>query len=117
MSNAAASTSDLVDVRVCPLDDIPLGLGRAFAVGGKAIAIFRLRTGEVHALADRCPHRGGPLADGMVAGNRVVCPFHAFRYDLDSGRCDQPDVCGVEVFAARVECGWIVLRLPAEKNC
>jgi nitrite reductase (NADH) small subunit len=68
------------------VEAIPLGEGRTCAVNGQEVAVFRTREGEVLAVQGRCPHRGGPLADGLVGGGSVVCPLHAYRFDLRSGR-------------------------------
>ncbi len=65
--------------------DIPIGEGRAFAVDGNEVAVFRLRDGSVRALGAVCPHRGGPLADGLLDDRVVVCPLHGFTYELSSG--------------------------------
>jgi nitrite reductase (NADH) small subunit len=67
------------------LDEIPVGEGRALDVDGRQVAVFRLRDGSVRALAAVCPHRGGPLADGLLDQDVVVCPLHGFSYDLRSG--------------------------------
>ena len=87
---------------VCELDELRVGLGRAFRIGGQSVAVFRTRTGKVFALANSCPHRGGPLADGMLAGDQVVCPLHAFRFAPESGACDQANVCPVATFPVKV---------------
>ncbi|OAE02850.1 Rieske (2Fe-2S) protein [Arthrobacter sp. OY3WO11] len=68
-----------------PVDQIPLGEGRAFAVGGEQVAVFRLRDGTVRALAAACPHRGGPIADGTIDRQQVICPLHQHAFDLTSG--------------------------------
>jgi len=68
-----------------PLEAIPLGEGRTCVVDGREVAVFRTREGEVLAVQARCPHRGGPLADGLVGGGTVVCPLHAHRFDLRTG--------------------------------
>src|SRR5687768_5756681 len=68
-----------------PVERIPLGEGRNVEVDGEEIAVFRTRAGEVYAVQATCPHRGGPLADGIVGGKRVVCPLHAYAFDLASG--------------------------------
>jgi nitrite reductase (NADH) small subunit len=99
-------------VRVCTLDELPVGLGRAFRVGERTIAIFRTRGGGVFAVDNRCPHRNGPLAEGMMAGNAIVCPLHAFRYDGVSGACDQPGACAVESFAVHVRENQVFVMLP-----
>jgi nitrite reductase (NADH) small subunit len=67
------------------LDEIPLGEGRVFRVDGRDIAVFRCRDGEVHATDAACPHRGGPLADGLVGDGTVVCPLHGCVFDLRTG--------------------------------
>ncbi|HSI32945.1 MAG: nitrite reductase small subunit NirD, partial [Phycisphaerae bacterium] len=92
-----------VEVEVCKLDELPMEIGRAFEVGGRTIAVFRTRAGDVRAVDDRCPHKGAPLSDGMIAGNCVVCPYHAFKYDLASGGCDQPAAPGVRTYPVRVD--------------
>jgi nitrite reductase (NADH) small subunit len=99
-------------VRLCPLDEIPVGLGRSFRVGGKLIAVFRSRSGRVFAVDGVCPHKGGPLADGMLAGEHVVCPLHAFRFHAAEGACDQPGVCGVATYPVEVVDGTVCLTAP-----
>lgn len=68
----------------CRVDDIPLGEGRAITLDGRRIAIFRTSAGWF-ALDAVCPHRGGPLADGIVCDRAVICPLHDRRFDLESG--------------------------------
>lgn len=72
-----------------PVDQIPVGEGRTFPIGEDEIAVFRTREGTVFAVQARCPHRGGPLADGLVAGGRVTCPLHGMSFDLASGRAER----------------------------
>lgn len=80
MTTAAAKTI------VVPLKEVPPGEGRTFEVEGLSLAIFHLRTGEVFATQANCPHRGGPLADGLVGGDSVICPLHAWKFDLRTGQ-------------------------------
>lgn len=68
-----------------PLCQIPVGEGRGFEAGNERIAVFRPRCGGVYATQAHCPHRGGPLADGLLGGTTLVCPLHAWRFDLASG--------------------------------
>ncbi len=75
--------SDTVDLG--PVERIPPGEGRTFDVGGHRIAVFRTRSGEVYATQADCPHRGGPLADGLLGERCVVCPLHGFKFDLGTG--------------------------------
>jgi nitrite reductase (NADH) small subunit len=72
-------------VNVGPVERIPLGEGRNVEVEGEAVAVFRTRAGQVYAVQATCPHRGGPLADGLVGGSRVVCPMHSYAFELSTG--------------------------------
>jgi nitrite reductase (NADH) small subunit len=88
--------------RLGPVDDIPLGEGRAYDVDGEMVAVFRLRDGSLRALSAVCPHRGGPLADGQIDMKVVVCPLHLNAFDLTTG-CSlsgQPDLT---VYAVSVD--------------
>jgi nitrite reductase (NADH) small subunit len=68
----------------CHVDDVPLGEGRALTLDGRRVAIFRSTCGW-YALDAVCPHRGGPLADGIVSDRAVICPLHERRFDLATG--------------------------------
>lgn len=98
-------------VKVCELDDIPQ-LG-ARVVRGKHcnIALFRDGSDRVYALRDSCPHKGGPLSQGIVSNGRVVCPLHGMTIDLADGRAVSPDEGCAETFAAKVDCGTVYLSL------
>lgn len=98
------------EVDLGPLDFIPLGEGRAYIVAGRHIAVFRQRDGRVFAIDNRCPHRGGPLADGIVGGGVVICPLHAWKFDLHTGRCLGEDVA-LETYPVRVVNGRILVQL------
>ena len=77
-----------------PIERIPLGEGRTFAVADREIAVFRLRGGDVHATQARCPHRDGRLADGLLGGCTLICPLHGYKFDVATGRPIGHD-CGV----------------------
>ena len=68
-----------------PVKQIPLGEGHVFEVEGRSIAVFRTRHGEVFATQAACPHKAGPLADGIIGGAQIVCPLHAYKFDLATG--------------------------------
>jgi nitrite reductase (NADH) small subunit len=100
--------SDFRDV--CAIDDIPrLGARRVRRTDGVEIAIFRTADDRVFALLDRCPHKGGPLSQGIVFGDRVACPLHNWTIDLGTGRAAAPDEGCTNRFAVRVEGGRVLL--------
>ena len=85
LGGAAGQPAGNVAHQLGPIDQIPVGEGRAFAVGGAQIAVFRLRGGAVHAVSAVCPHKGGPIADGQIDGSIVLCPLHMNAFELSTG--------------------------------
>jgi putative acetyltransferase len=110
-SSPSASSAAAPDwVEVCRVDDIPaLGARVLERDGGDNIALFRTADGKVFALRDRCPHKGGPLSQGIVAGETVTCPLHSWNLSLDSGQARAPDVGCVATYPVRVENGVVWL--------
>jgi nitrite reductase (NADH) small subunit len=106
-------TSEKAWLRTAYCNAIPLREGRAVRVAGRDIAIFNLGSRFV-AVENRCPHRGGPLADGIVSGANVVCPLHAWKFSLEDGTGISAPSQGscVQTFATRVEDGIVWLELP-----
>jgi nitrite reductase (NADH) small subunit len=72
-------------VTLGPFSLIPPGEGRNFEFAGMHIAVFRTRAGELFATQANCPHKNGPLADGLVGGSTLICPLHAWKFDLKTG--------------------------------
>ena len=95
-------TKNMTEWKLAPLDDVPPGEGRNFAVSGETIAVFHTRGGQVYATQAECPHRGGRLADGLVGGSTLICPLHSWKFDLSTG---QPLLgeCGLKTYAVRVD--------------
>jgi nitrite reductase (NADH) small subunit len=88
---------------ICPLDDIPrLGARRVQRARGPAVAVFRTADDQVYALLDRCPHKGGPLSQGIVFGRSVACPLHNWTIGLSDGQAAAPDVGCTPRFAVRM---------------
>ena len=102
-------------VRIADADRIPVREGRAAIVDGREIAIFNLGDGFV-AVDNRCPHQGGPLADGIVANGAIVCPLHAWKITLRTGAVERPTGVGacVRSYPARLEAGVVLVALPAD---
>ena len=93
-------------IALCRVEDIPsLGARRFEREDGKVIAIFRNADDKVFALQDKCPHKGGPLSQGIVFGESVACPLHNWCISLNDGCAALPDVGQVERFAARISDG------------
>ncbi|MDD2883566.1 MAG: nitrite reductase small subunit NirD [Dechloromonas sp.] len=91
-------------IEICPLDDIPrLGSRIVQRKSGGDIAIFRTADDTVFALHDKCPHKGGPLSQGLVHGQRVTCPLHGWNIGLADGQALAPDVGGCDRFAVQVD--------------
>ena len=90
-------------VMVGRLDDIPRQGARVVATARGMVAVFRTLTDEVFALDDRCPHKGGPLSQGIVHGRSVTCPLHNWVIDLASGEAAAPDRGCVQRIPVRVE--------------
>jgi nitrite reductase (NADH) small subunit len=96
---------------ICRVEDIPvLGSRRVARTVGLDVAVFRNDQNEVFALLDRCPHKGGPLSQGIVFGTSVACPLHNWTIGLDSGCAKAPDEGCTPRFAVKVEDGTVALR-------
>jgi nitrite reductase (NADH) small subunit len=102
-------------VEVGRLDDIPRRGARRVARSSDAepVAVFRTADDEVFALVDRCPHRDGPLSEGIVQGRAVACPLHGWVIELDSGRAEAPDEGCTRTIEVRLDGDRILLLLPA----
>ncbi|HZV54901.1 MAG TPA: nitrite reductase small subunit NirD [Rhodocyclaceae bacterium] len=96
---------------LCALEDIPRLGSRVVETDKGRLAVFRTADDRVFALNDRCPHKGGALSQGIVAGNRVTCPMHAWLIDLEKGEAVAPDHGCVKRHEARIEDGRVLLRL------
>ena len=94
------------------VEKVPKGQGFCFIVGGREIAVFRQRDGKLFATQNRCPHKQGPLSEGLVGGEKVICPLHAHKFDLGTGEGPEPKEC-LQVYPVREEKGDILISLDA----
>ncbi|MBU1330154.1 MAG: nitrite reductase small subunit NirD [Gammaproteobacteria bacterium] len=102
---------------ICDLEEINV-LGSRIVSGPKGdIALFRTSADEVFALDDRCPHKGGPLSQGIIYGKRVACPLHNWQIELDSGEAVTPDQGCAHRHQAKVENGRVLLALNSASEC
>ena len=97
--------------RACRVDEIPVLGARVLKRPDVNIAVFRNAEDEVFALQDKCPHKGGPLSQGIVFGRTVACPLHNWNIGLEDGTAVAPDVGCAKTFAVRVEGGEVFLRI------
>lgn len=96
---------------ICQVEDIPvLGSRRVARAQGMDVAVFRNDAGEVFALLDRCPHKGGPLSQGIVFGTSVACPLHNWTIGLCTGQAAAPDEGCTPKFAVKVDNGQVFLQ-------
>lgn len=98
-------------IKVCRPEDIPRLGARVIRRPAGDIAIFRNADDEFFALLDRCPHKGGPLSQGIVFGRSVACPLHGWIIGLEDGRAEAPDTGCTRSFPVKVENGEVQLQL------
>lgn len=96
---------------VCQVEDIPRFGGRTARTGQMEIALFRLSDGRIRAVDNRCPHKQGPLAEGIVSGDTIICPLHARKINLETGEVLKPDSGCVKTYPVKVEDGQVFLSL------
>jgi nitrite reductase (NADH) small subunit len=97
--------------RICAVTDIPALGARVVRVAEVSIAVFRTAEDRIFALRDRCPHKGGPLSQGIVHGEQVTCPLHGWVIGLEDGAAEAPDVGCTGRYEVRVEDGQVWLNL------
>src|SRR6266850_1788999 len=90
------------------VEKIPMGQGHCFMVCGEEVAVFRQRDGRLFATQNRCPHKQGPLSEGVMGGGRVICPLHSHKFDLKEGVGSEPGEC-LTVYEVKELGGEIVL--------
>jgi len=93
MAETVVETIAAPSVNLGRVSRIPEGQGRCYVVGAHEIAVFRQRDGRLFATENRCPHRQGPLAEGVLGGGRIICPLHGHQYDLETGTGSEPAEC------------------------
>jgi nitrite reductase (NADH) small subunit len=96
-------------VDIGALEDIPAQGARVVKTAQGCVAVFRTQDDQVFALDDRCPHKGGPLSEGIVHGHSVACPLHNWVFDMSSGAAQGADEGQVNTYPARIENGRVLL--------
>jgi nitrite reductase [NAD(P)H] small subunit len=103
-------------VQIGHLEDIPRQGSRVVNTASGEIALFRSVDDQVFALENRCPHKGGPLSQGIVHGKRVTCPLHSWVIELESGNAVAPDVGCAHHHEVRVAHGLLFLEAEAQES-
>ncbi len=112
MSILFAECESVVSCNLGSVDRIPLGEGREYEVAGETIAIFRERQGALYAVQAQCPHRAGALADGIVGAGKLICPLHAFKFELATGAPLGHECGPLKTYGVKVnDCGEILLTV------
>lgn len=96
---------------ICALDDVPVQGSRIVKTDKGCLALFRTTAEEVYALDDKCAHKGGPLSQGIVAGNTITCPLHNWVFSMETGQALGVDEGQVKTIPARIENGRVELDL------
>lgn len=98
-------------VKVAPLEEIPKLGARVVRSKNVDIGVFRLEDDRIYAVNNSCPHKGGPLSEGIVYGDRIACPLHSWKINLVDGKADEPDVGETACFNTKIEDGVVYLEL------
>lgn len=98
-------------IKIAALEDIPRLGSRVVRTDTMDVAVFRTRDDQVFAIRDACPHKQGPLSQGIVSGTTVTCPLHNWKIDLTSGEALGPDEGCTNTYSAKVEDGKVYLSI------
>lgn len=96
---------------ICPVTDIPQLGSRVVKRAEGDVAVFRTTDDRVFALRDECPHKKGPLSQGIVYGDHVACPLHNWQISLDTGIAKEPDEGCTARFPTKIENGMVFLQV------
>jgi nitrite reductase (NADH) small subunit len=99
-----------IQIKLGPVGKIPFGQGLCFKVEDREVAVFRTRSGQLSAIQNRCPHRQGPLCDGVIDETQVICPYHGHKFNLKTGEGSE-EAERVTVYQVREENGELILEI------
>jgi nitrite reductase (NADH) small subunit len=91
--------------------ELPQKLGKTVIVGNKEIAVFKTENGDIRAIENRCPHKGGVLAEGILSGDYVFCPMHDWKISVKDGKVQTPDVGCVQTYPVNVKSGLVYVLI------
>jgi len=99
-------------LRAASVDEIPVGQGKTIEVHGVELAIFNGGSGRYYASSPSCPHEDGPLGDGVLHGDTIICPWHGFDFDVATGACRVDPDLSIRLYPVRVEGTDLFVELP-----
>ena len=103
-------------VRICAKADLPpTGEAREIVVGDKVLCLANV-DGGISAMDNICPHRGGPLGQGMIEGSKVICPWHAWAFDLRTGVCRADSSLRIRSYDVKVDDGIVLVDLESHRS-
>ena len=99
-------------VPAAKVDDLVVGQGTLVEIGGHTVALFNAGGGRFYACGSVCPHEDGPLAEGWLEGDLVVCPWHGYDFSLTTGHCRVDEDLSIPVYPVRVADGVVQVDVP-----
>ncbi|MFA9556812.1 nitrite reductase small subunit NirD [Evansella sp. AB-rgal1] len=99
-------------VKVLNVSDLAVGIGQRISVDGEEIALFKQKDGSVKAIQNSCPHKGGPLSEGIVSGEHVFCPLHDWKINMKDGKVQAPDVGCVKTYEVAIQENFVYIEVP-----
>jgi nitrite reductase (NADH) small subunit len=98
-------------VFIAEIAELPQKLGKTVIVGNKEIAVFKTENGDIRAIENRCPHKGGVLAEGILSGEYVFCPMHDWKISVKDGKVQAPDVGCVQTYPVEIKGGQVFVLI------
>lgn len=98
-------------IKIMSAADLPVQIGKEVRIKDTFIALFRLANGDIRAVENRCPHKNGPLAEGIVSGEFVFCPLHDWKISLQTGEVQKPDDGCIQTYEVQIIDGDIYIYM------
>ncbi|WP_028399341.1 nitrite reductase small subunit NirD [Ectobacillus panaciterrae] len=105
------STVSQQKVKIVKLEELTPQIGKEVQVNGLSIAVFLLSNGEVKAVSNACPHKNGPLTEGIVSGEYVFCSLHNWKISLSTGEVQKPDDGCIQTYETEIKDGYVYIKL------
>jgi nitrite reductase (NADH) small subunit len=106
----------MIWVQAVSYDDLAVNTGKTIRYQGEEVALFKLKSGKLQAIQNRCPHKEGVLAEGIVCDDHVFCPMHDRKIHLPSGLVQAPDTGCVQTYSTKVHEGTVFIGFPINKE-